>query len=85
MEFESSIGQEGEHVLRNVAKVERFVLDLLRQTLVDEREFTVSSGVFVSFFFIHFLFPFFPEYMGSMEYTVFFFFVRSGVSFLPYV
>ncbi|CDZ97407.1 mitochondrial inheritance component mdm12 [Phaffia rhodozyma] len=39
MEIQSSIGQEGEHVLRNVAKVERFVLELLRQTIVDELVF----------------------------------------------
>ena len=36
MQIESSIGQEGEHVLRNVAKVERFVVDLLRSAIVDE-------------------------------------------------
>jgi distribution and morphology protein 12 len=39
MQIETSIGQEGEHVLRNVAKVERFVLDLLRKTMVDELVF----------------------------------------------
>jgi len=39
MEIESGIGQEGEHVLRNVQKVERFVLDLLRKTVVDELVF----------------------------------------------
>lgn len=39
MEIESGIGQEGEHVLRNVQKVERFVLDLLRKTIVDELVF----------------------------------------------
>lgn len=36
MQIESSIGQDGEHVLRNVAKVERFVVDLLRSAIVDE-------------------------------------------------
>lgn len=36
LEIESSIGTDGEHVLRNVAKVERFVLDLLRETIVNE-------------------------------------------------
>lgn len=39
MEIESGIGQEGEHVLRNVQKVERFVLELLRKTVVDELVF----------------------------------------------
>lgn len=37
--LESEIGQEDKHVLRNVARVERFIQDVIRKTIEDELVF----------------------------------------------
>jgi distribution and morphology protein 12 len=39
LQIESEIGHADVHVLRNVGKVEKFILDLVRKTLVDELVF----------------------------------------------
>jgi len=39
LQIESEIGHSDAHVLRNVGKVERFIADVVRKTLVDELVF----------------------------------------------
>ncbi len=39
LQIESEIGHADAHVLRNVGKVERFIADVVRKTLVDELVF----------------------------------------------
>lgn len=39
LQIESEIGHADAHVLRNVGKVERFIVDVVRKTLVDELVF----------------------------------------------
>lgn len=39
LHIESEIGSADAHVLRNVGKVERFIVDVVRKTLVDELVF----------------------------------------------
>jgi distribution and morphology protein 12 len=39
LHIESEIGHADAHVLRNVGKVERFIVDVVRKTLVDELVF----------------------------------------------
>ena len=44
MTFESSVGEEAKHVLRNVGKVEKFISELVRKALEDEvRRHTVIA------------------------------------------
>lgn len=39
LNIESEIGHADAHILRNVGKVERFIVDVLRKTIVDELVF----------------------------------------------
>jgi distribution and morphology protein 12 len=39
MRIDSEIGHSDAHVLRNVGKIERFIADVVRKTLVDELVF----------------------------------------------
>lgn len=47
LQIESEIGHSDAHVLRNVGKVEKFILDVLRKTIVDELVFPNYHSIII--------------------------------------